>query len=281
MAIGFAAVFAAAATAQKNGTVQPPLGIVNGDPTGYTQWRGMLAVRSSRGLCSGVAISPEVVLSAAHCCLDPPGLYSIEGGADIMNGGAVHYGGVRQLANRPGQDLCILHLEKPLPASVPYYDLIAEDDVRWGEPCTLVGYGYNTQGFPQGGLGTARMGTAEVEIAYLDMIDVGGTRQCSCNGDSGGPLFLLRGGRMVVAGLTSAGVPGCLAGGPAIYVSVAIASAQSWIKQRFNEFTGGVLNPGQCTDCNPGDCAVCPGFPPYQKGSLRKSGNATGTRTPL
>lgn len=279
--MGVAAAFAATASATTNGTAKN-LGIVNGDPTGYTQWKGMLAVRSSGGLCSGVAISPEIVLSAEHCCRAATTSYEILGGADINNGAGIDYGGVRQLAihtanGRPVGDLCMLHLEKSLPSSVPFYDVIPEN-VHWGEPTTLVGYGYNTQGFPQGGLGIARMGTAEVEFTYGNDIDVGGTQQCACNGDSGGPMFVLRGNKMVIAGVTSAGLPGCLAGGPAIYSSIANSGARSWIVKTFNEFTGGELRPGQCTNCNPGDCTVCPGFPSFEKGSRRKSGNSTPTR---
>lgn len=281
MLMGVAAAFAASAAAATNGTKK--LGIVNGDPTGYTQWKGMLAVRSSGGLCSGVAISRDIVLSAEHCCRAAVASYEILGGADINNGGVVDYGGVRQLAihtvnGRPVGDLCMINLQNSLPASVPFYDIIAENDIRWGEPTTLVGYGYNTQGFPQGGLGIARMGTAEVEIAYFEEIDVGGTQQCACNGDSGGPMFVLRGGKMVVAGVTSAGIPGCLAGGPAIYSSIATSGTRSWLIKTFAEFSGGELQPGQCTDCSPGDCTVCPGFPSFQKGSRRKSGNSSATR---
>lgn len=279
MFTGFAAVCAASAMATTNDT-KPSVGIVNGDPTEYKQWRGMLAVRSS-GLCSGVAISPDIVLSAEHCCRAPAGDYAIEGGADILNGaagGVIDYGGVRQVASRPRNDLCMLHLEKSLPASVPFYDIVDSNDFSFGEPTTMVGYGYNTQGFPQGGLGVARMGTAEVEFTYFEEIDVGGTRQAACNGDSGGPMFVLRGGKMVVAGVTSAGLPGCLAGGPAIYASVATSGARAWIIEKFNEFTGAQLRPGQCADCSAGDCDVCPGFPSFEKGSRRKSGNSTGAR---
>jgi hypothetical protein len=156
----------------------------------------------------------------------------------------------------------MMKLANPLPNSVPHYD-IATGDVIWGEKTTIVGYGYNTQGFPQGGLGVARMGVAEVEIAYLEFIDIGLANQASCNGDSGGPMFVMRGNKMVVAGVTSAGVPGCLANGPAIYSSVATPEATGWIVKTFNELSHGEksLSPGHCTDCSPGDCTVCPGFP--------------------
>ena len=165
----------ALASASTNGTA--PLGIVNGDPTDYEQWRGMLAVRST-GLCSGVAISPHVVLSAEHCCRSPVHEYSIEAGADVFSDSKIDYGSVRQLANAPFGDLCMLHLERrvnlytvyqnsstrppttttftdisvavtsrgfvlapQLPDDVPYYDIASQDDIKNDESTTLVGYG--------------------------------------------------------------------------------------------------------------------------------------------
>ena len=77
----------------------------------------------------------------------------------------------------------------------------------------------------------------------------------------------------------AAGVPGCLADGPAIYASVATAEAREWVRKTYHELTGGgELTPGQCAGCSPGDCKVCPGFPPFEKGSRRRSGNGTAAR---
>jgi hypothetical protein len=240
----------------------PNLGVVNGDPTGYTQWRGVLAFRSDAGLCTSVAISPSVLLSAAHCCREAPSAYTILGGADInAKSSTVEFAtSVEKLAIAPFGDLCMVKLSAPLPEYVPFYDIEASGRIVRDESTTIVGYGFNTQGFPQGGLGIARMGDAKVELAYLDYIDIGLTNQASCNGDSGGPMFVMRDNKMVIAGVTSAGVPGCLANGPAIYSSVSHSTGRSWVVSMYAQLdpNKAALTPGSCSSCNPGDCAACP-----------------------
>lgn len=248
------------------------LNIVNGDPTNYKQWRGTLALRSSVGLCSAVAIDSYVLLSAAHCCEKIASDYEVIGGGNInIPESTIKYGGLIQHKRAPFGDLCMVHLMHPLPSNVPHYDILTEP-VIWDEFTTITGYGYNTQGFPQDGLGIARMGTAKVEVTYEDWIDIGMTDQASCNGDSGGPMFVLRGSKMLIAGVTSAGMPGCIASGPAIYSSVATSRARTWITETFAVFMDGrQLTPGDCTSCNSsGDCDVCPGFP-IKMNDLRKA----------
>lgn len=73
-------------------------------------------------------------------------------------------------------------------------------------------------------------------------------------------MFVLEDGKMVVAGVTSAGIPGCLANGPAIYASMTSTRARDWFLTSFNDLAGRPYSPeGANRD---GDCDVCPGFPP-------------------
>lgn len=258
-----------------NNNSNSSLTIVNGDPTEYKQWRGTVAVRSS-GLCSGVLIDPVVVLSAAHCCRDAVSSIRIQGGSNVQNA-PIAYPPVIDKRTQESSDLCMLHLASAMPADIPWYD-VATNDPKEMEQATLVGYGYNTQGFPQGGLGIARQGQALVEVVYGDTIEVGLTKQCACNGDSGGPMFILENNKMKVAGVTSAGLPGCLAGGPAIYASLLTTGAKNWLRTSFLAMTRRDYVDG---NGNAGDCTVCPGFPPvseYDKDTIRNYTHAAQKR---
>ena len=44
-----------------------PSGIVGGTETNFETWKGVVALVSDEGLCSGALIAPRVVLTAGHC----------------------------------------------------------------------------------------------------------------------------------------------------------------------------------------------------------------------
>ncbi|MTJ13925.1 trypsin-like serine protease [Anabaena sp. UHCC 0187] len=201
-------------------------------------------------LCSGAAISPRHILSAAHC-LDanddgtiyfPPNNVSF-----ILNYGRSFSNIITTAAlnihpNFTGfsnptinDDLAIFTLGEDLPTGVPIYELYREPMLA-GQTLTMVGYGTTGDGvngyYPQTasfdikrvGKNNADFfeeddeGSGEPEIFYYDFdgpdsstnlmggLTLGNTVETNLGGgDSGGPSFIEKDGKFLLAGVNTFG----------------------------------------------------------------------------
>lgn len=161
--------------------------------------------------CSGVLITKQVVLSAAHCFL---GLKGIR--ADVQVGGTTVR--ARTVAVHPGarftesdqaifDDVALLTLPSALADGRPL-PLLVSSAPRVGDRFSIFGFGLSEGGkFGElrGGEMTAKTVTANHIIASFD-----GSLSNSCDGDSGGPAVVAykNGGvsTAAVVGLVSSGV---------------------------------------------------------------------------
>lgn len=225
-------------------------GIVNGTPTNYESWQGVIALMWEGHLaCTGTLIDPEVVLSAGHCILnssldiDPienPGQLSIAGGADV-NTSPIHLGFAESIVVHPdydsddfSADLSMIKLSSPV-SSVPAYDLRVAPQVIMGDHVTVVGYGM-TGSEDYGSSGIHRMGDSTVQGVLPKEIEIGGDAN-PCYGDSGGPMFSQQEGDWVVSGVTSHGVPDtCLLESGGWQVNT--VTYLGWIDETMWEMTG-------------------------------------------
>jgi hypothetical protein len=177
------------------------------------------------GGCTGVAIAPTVVLTAAHCIFSSRSSFSIpfDDAPDVSIAASTsihpHYDG--SVAS-PG-DLALLFLDVPLPAYVPIYRLASFLQAPAGSYVELVGFGNHGTGSTGQISGTStwlvkRWGYNEVDAlknGYKLLMDLDGgginrlgssgigcteigikTGQCAfrpesltAQGDSGGPAF--------------------------------------------------------------------------------------------
>lgn len=172
----------------------------------------------SQALCSGTLISPNVVVTAGHCNEEPNLHFVYVGATDLSGGGELLP--VKQTYEYPNsqtsEDVTIVVLDQP--ASEEPRKLAtgwATLDILNGAPIELVGYGaidVNAQTYI-----TALQEVASTITDYNCTVKqgcnaaakpngelgAGGGGIDTCNGDSGGPLYLLTDYGNFLAGVTS------------------------------------------------------------------------------
>ncbi len=182
--------------------------------------------RSMQWFCTGVLVHPRIVLSAAHCH-QPPGLIANVvalncededqlGSAEIISARrtAVH----PNYASTGLHDISVLILRKD--ATVTPVPIASTEEISAATRTTLVGFG-NDDIFSSRGFGIKRevevditdirrtpaddLDAAEEQLGFESDLEfvAGGNGYDSCNGDSGGPAYIVVGGDRKVAGLTS------------------------------------------------------------------------------
>lgn len=185
----------------------PAVAIVgDAEPADWMLIRPALMVHSSRGGCSGAVLGQDLVLTAAHCVssevkirIAGPGV----GWTDIKEVVPHPQFGAEE---RSTADLALLKLFKPLPPALAPA-LLGARPVTAGDRLVVVGYGLALPGDPWT-FGTARMTTLTVNRLYYKMLEltdrvgIGESAKLgSCKGDSGGPVFAVRGGAPFLVGI--------------------------------------------------------------------------------
>jgi hypothetical protein len=225
-------------------------------------------------ICTGTLMTETLVLTAGHCGCGLRGSYSVSfsqnarqpdpahitpvDGAPILFDQQVCRDGV--LAN--GNDLALIRLSRPVRPDSPIglsqwpgYGFPSElifdlrDKIVRGLRLTVVGYGYTGAGT----IGVRNQG--QVSVYSFDCEDSGLVRICSpfaemvladqagtrapndtCGGDSGGPVFWMRGGMAWLIGVTSRAAPGVRqnaglhCGGGGIYTLIGRKDVHAWLR---------------------------------------------------
>jgi hypothetical protein len=161
----------------------------------------VMIVDAQGDLCSGTALTRELVLTAAHC-VERPQRYEVRA---YQRGEAIAVGAIARhprfnidayRASRATADVALLKLTGPLPSIVVPAALAAARRVKPGETLTIAGFGTIADGGDRG-LGTPRMAkltvTGQPGSLQIRLIDPT-TRNSrpglgACTGDSGGPAF--------------------------------------------------------------------------------------------
>ena len=168
--------------------------------------------------CTGVVYSKQLILTAGHC-LGAPGWAELTVHFKLNKnspGPAIKVIEQLRIASIPTdgkefdwQDLALLKLASPIPANYLPAALLNENDkLQAGDDVIMAGYG-RTVAQPNysgdGGIGVLRSVQQKILQANYGQTEILASikDRGACGGDSGGPLFIERNGKLFVAGIAS------------------------------------------------------------------------------
>lgn len=239
--------------------------IIGGDDASQNEWPWMAQVNvrfrdtGSGGLCGGILLSQDWVVTAAHCLVSDLGNVVNRNDVEVLLGSVFLDGGASYNIDGfgiPGNynpdnfnnDIAILRLANPGPALSNWPSIVGSDQLTELE---LAAFAQRDEALTATGWGVTSRNQVEPQPAdrlqevALDYIQIGscknawgngfntatmvcaaelnpvqGRDQDTCSGDSGGPLFIGDDIDPYVIGLTSFGQPQCAGNLPTVYTSV-------------------------------------------------------------
>jgi len=231
--------------------LEDPLRIFGGSQTDPGEFPDCVAVGSSSNwCCTGTLIGRNVVVTAGHCEATCASRIFI--GTNVDSAGrvikvkqAIRHPDYSQAGNR--NDLTVLILAEDVKDVTPR-PIAASADIDAASFVRLVGYGFTefgdfgVQNKVDVFIGSASCDTSQAQSKFGCNADkelvAGGNGHDSCNGDSGGPAYVVVGDKTYVAGATSRATRNSLhnCGDGGIYVR--LDRYMDWITQTVRDNGG-------------------------------------------
>jgi hypothetical protein len=196
--------------------------------------------------CTGVLISANVAATAAHCWDETflPRAVVLLGAAGqerpVVDGARHEHYDESADPEDVVHDVGYVVFGGRLPEGASPAELLVDAEaVKVGDPLIIVGTGFVEPGAERG----PRRAVMNVFAKGRDKLAAQARGTGVCNGDSGGPAFIERGGKLVVAALTAAGAATrCRRAGEAVFTY--IPPYRSWLLSAARAAQGVAL-PGQ------------------------------------
>ncbi|MGZ3718035.1 MAG: S1 family peptidase [Bdellovibrionota bacterium] len=174
----------------------------------------------SGALCTGTLIKKDIALTAAHC-IEPGGPKPVViFGKDLHSAQAAHRAASAVAVDSKWRthagkgmdqgDIALVKFGGGLPAGFHQAPTVAGDsEIKTGSDVVLAGYGINNARTKTGAgrLRKTRVRIVNSRPGKSEMIMDQTHGRGACHGDSGGPAFLKRHGKVALAGLTNRGYP--------------------------------------------------------------------------
>jgi len=237
----------------------PPIPIVGGEPVEPGAYPEVVSIEMGDFACTGTVVASNLILTAAHCMQGvTPAQINIFTG-DATDGepttGAAAVGAHPDFLRDEGAfdifDYGYIVTTDPLPE--PYAVPMTEQDewdfaMQWDRELTLVGYGQDDDG----NIGIKRFVNVTINGFSPEGLEfeAGGDGRDSCNGDSGGPAFvLLPDGTRRLVGIISRGSEVCGSKG----IVGTPHPGLCWVRDETGTDVTGSCSSCDCIDTTPPD----------------------------
>lgn len=177
----------------------------------------VMSVKGGEAICTGVLVTENIVLTAAHCLVDVDGAVVVFG-TDIKSSveakrfAQVSHGVIHPdydpHADKDSHDLALVRFEGLKPSTYEVAKLLSSSQkLAKNLPVTLAGYGasFERRG-KMSGSAILRKTTVPLTNPYFSKTEISFSSiagKGACHGDSGGPAYATINGDITVVGVTS------------------------------------------------------------------------------